>query len=523
MQIFILCPKPVFPIDMAQQRISCTPITREELNSLVDKAADIIRTATDYKFILVLLFLKRVSDTWKEEFEQKKQDLLKYLDESEATKEAENVVYHTFNLKRELLWDEITRDNKKLPENLSETLRKIADLNTELRGVIDRISFLDFARQENKEKLRQLVELFNQYVFDNKHVSSDIIGDAYEHILYRFAPTQAREGEVYTPREIIQVLVRILDPRPNWSIYDPCCGSGGMLIESAKHVKEKYGKEKVLLYGQELSQDIYGLCRLNLIAHGIADAIIESGDSILYPKFFHKGKLDTFDIVLANPPWNQDGYAEQTLKTAEFRDRFSSGYSPQSSADWAWAQLMLASLKEGEGRKVGLVIDNGCLFRGGAEKEIRSKIVRKDWIECVILTPDKLFYNTGAAGALVIFNKNKPKERKDKILFINASKEYAPHPFVRRLNTFSGENIEKIARTYETFSASEGFSRVVDLKEVEKNDFNLTVTLYVMPNQTSDSIDIPKEFDELKELEAKRNESLSKLEQYVEQLKSLGD
>ncbi|MDH2902213.1 MAG: class I SAM-dependent DNA methyltransferase, partial [archaeon] len=491
---------------MTQQKLMSSAITREELNSLVDKAADIIRTATDYKFILVLLFLKRVSDTWKEEFEQKKQDLLKYLDESKATKEAENAVYHTFNLKKDLLWDEMTKDNKKLPENLSEALRKIADLNTELRGVIDRISFLDFARQENREKLRQLVELFNQFVFDNKHVSSDIIGDAYEHILYRFAPTQAREGEVYTPREIIQVLVRILDPKPNWSICDPCCGSGGMLIESAKHVKEKYHKEKVLLYGQELSADIYGLCRLNLIAHGIADAQVQQGDSLLYPKFAEKGKLEQFDIILANPPWNQDGYAEQTLKTGEFRDRFSFGYSPQSSADWAWAQLMLASLKDGEGRKVGLVIDNGCLFRGGSEKDIRSKVVQKDWIECVILTPDKLFYNTGAAGALIIFNKGKSKERKNKILFINASKEYAPHPFVRRLNTFSSENIEKIESAYERFSASDGFSKVVDLKEVEKNDYNLTVTLYVMPNQKSDFIDIPKEFAELKELETRRQE-----------------
>jgi len=229
---------------MVQKTLFPKNITREELNSLVDKAANIIRTATDYKFILVLLFLKRISDTWQEEFEEKKQEFMKYLDEKSAEKEAENEVYHTFNLKRDLLWDRITEDIKKLPENLSNALIKIAELNPELKGVIDKFSFLGFTTQEHREKLRQLVELFNQYNFSNKYVSSDIVGDAYEHILYRFAPTQAKEGEVYTPREVIELLVNILDPKPGESVYDPACGSGGMLIISYKYVREKYGRGK---------------------------------------------------------------------------------------------------------------------------------------------------------------------------------------------------------------------------------------------------------------------------------------
>ena len=498
---------------MVQKTLLPKGITREELRSLVDKAADIIRTATDYKFILVLLFLKRISDTWQEEFEEKKREFMKYLDEKSAEIEAENEVYHTFNLKRDLLWDRITEDIKKLPENLSNALIKIAELNPELKGVVDKFSFLGFTTQEHREKLRQLVELFNQYNFSNKYVSSDVVGDAYEHILYRFAPTQAKEGEVYTPREVIELLVNILDPKPGESVYDPACGSGGMLIISHKYVREKYGKEeKLLLYGQEYNADIYGFCKLNLVAHGITDAFIEFGDSLLYRRFTEGGRLKQFDVVIANIPWNQDGYGEETLKKADFKERFFD-YPPNNTADWAWVQHMLASAKE-NGR-VGLVVDNGCLFRGGAERSIRSKIIEKDWIECVILTPEKLFYNTGAPGAIIIFRKNKPAERKGKILFINASNEYIPHSSVRRLNTLSPENINKIVEAYRKFVDIAGFCRVVNVEEVRKNDYNLNVTLYVMPMEKSEQIDIIKEYEELKVLEKERHEVMTRLEQYI--------
>ena len=503
---------------MVQKTLFPKKITREELNSLVDKAADIIRTATDYKFILVLLFLKRMSDTWKEEFEEKKKEFMQYLNEEAAEKEAENEVYHTFNLRRDLLWDEITKDVKKLPENLSNALIEIAKLNKELDGVINKFSFLGFTTQEHREKLRQLVELFNQYNLGNKFVSSDIVGDAYEHILYRFAPTQAKQGEVYTPREVIQLLVEILDPKPGESVYDPACGSGGMLIVSYKHVREKYGKaEKLLLYGQEYNQDIFGICKMNLIAHGIPDAFIEFGDSLLYPRFTEDGKLKQFDLVIANPPWNQDGYGEETLRKADFRERYAFGYPPRNSADWAWVQHMLASANDEKGR-IGIVIDNGCLFRGGSEKAIRSKIIQRDLIECVILLPEKLFYNTGAPGAIIILNKKKPAERKNKILFINASNEYAPHPSVRRLNILSKDNINNIAEAYRKFEDITGFSRVVDVKEIEDNDFNLNVSLYVMPIEEGEKIDIFKEYSELKKLEEEKQKISQELDEILTQL-----
>ncbi|MDI6708905.1 MAG: class I SAM-dependent DNA methyltransferase, partial [Candidatus Thermoplasmatota archaeon] len=400
-------------------------LTREELSSLVDRAADLIRTAVDYKFILVLLFLKRLSDLWKLEKAKFKERLTREsgLTEEEAEKELEKVEFFTFNIPKQYLWDEITKDVKNLPEKLASGISEIAKLNKELQGVINRVDFLEFARtQGNRELLRQLVELFNKYDLGGEEVSPDILGDAYEHILMKFAPQKAKEGEIYTPREVIKLMVEILDPKPGESVYDPCCGSGGMLIISHLHVAEKYGEEetrKLFLYGQERNPEIYAVCQINLILHDIKNANITREDTLNYPQFVENGSLKQFDIVIANPPWNQDGYGEEMLKKADFRERFSFGYPPQNTADWAWIQHMLASA--GENGKVGIVIDNGCLFRGGKEKTIRSKIIERDWIECVILTPEKLFYNTGAPGAIIIFNKNKSYEKRNKILFINAS------------------------------------------------------------------------------------------------------
>jgi len=513
---------------MTQRTLFPRKVTREELNSLVDKAADLIRTAVDYKFILVLLFLKRLNDVWKVEKQQVKERLLKEfgLSEKEAEEEAEKEVHHTFNIPKQFLWDEITKEVKTLPEKLATAISEIAKLNPELQGVINRVDFLEFARnQENRELLRQLVELFNKYDLGGEEVSPDILGDAYEHILMKFAPEKAKEGEIYTPREVIKLIVEILDPKPGESVYDPACGSGGMLILSHLHVAEKYGEEetrKLFLFGQERNPEIYAVCQMNLILHDIKNANIANGDTLDYPRFRENERLKQFDIVIANIPWNQDGYGEERLKKVDFRERFSFGYPPQNSADWAWIQHMLASAKE-NGR-IGLVVDNGCLFRGGSEKRIREKIIEKDWIECVILTPEKLFYNTGAPGAIIIFNKNKAPERRNKILFINASNEYIQHPSVRRLNSLSKENMDKIVNTYKKFAEIAGFSRVVNIDEIKNNDYNLNVTLYVIPIEEKEQIDISKEFSELRELEKERQEAMMKLEQYVSEItKALGD
>ncbi len=498
-------------------------LTRNDVEGLLKKAADLIRTRVDYKFILILLFLKRISDKWELEFEKAYQDALADgFSEKQARREAENAVYHDFDLPKEYLWEEIRKDVSGLPEKFSKALKVIAERNPDLKDVVDNVDFVRFtSSRENAEILRQLVELFSERKLHR--VSPDILGDAYEWILRYFAPAKAKEGEIYTPREVIKLLIEVLDPQPGESVYDPACGSGGMLISAYKRVEEAHGKEgagRLFLFGQEANQGILALAKMNMFIHDIRDCRLEFGDTFLYPKFKEADELRRFDVVVANPPWNQDGYGEDVLKKGEFwKQRFGFGFVPRQSADWAWIQHMLASAED-DGSRVGIVIDNGCLFRGGKEKAIRSAVLSKknDLVECVILLPEKLFYNTGAPGAIIIFNKHKPDERKGKVLFVNASKEFEQHPEVRKLNILSEDNIKKILDCYKNFSEEDGFSKVVSLEEIEQNDGNLNVPFYIMASEEEEKIDIIKEFFERKVLMAEQQKAERKLEEILQQI-----
>jgi type I restriction enzyme M protein len=496
-------------------------LTRSDIESILKKAADLIRTRVDYKYILVLLFLKRISDKWEIEYQQAFQEAIADgLKEDEAREEAKISVYHTFDLPDEYMWDNIRKDVSALPETLSKAMKKVSELNPDLKGVLDNLDFIQFTtNRENLEILRQLFELFSEKKFYN--VSADILGDAYEWILRYFAPQKAKEGEVYTAREVIKLLVEILDPKLEESVYDPACGSGGMLILSYSHIEKKYGREKakkLFLYGQEANLTTFALCKMNLYIHDIFDHQLASGDTLLFPKFKDAETIKQFNVVIANPPWNQDGYDDNTLKKGEFwKQRFLSGFTPNQSADWAWIQHMIASAKDNNGR-VGVVIDNGCLFRGGKERAIRAEILEKGQIDTIILLPEKLFYNTGAPGALMIFNKKKSADRKEKVLFINASNEYVQHPEVRKLNMLSDENIEKIAKTFREFKEFEGFSRAVSINEIKTNDYNLNVTLYVFPKEEVEQIDLAKEWNELKLIEQEIAEVDKKIEGYLKEI-----
>jgi type I restriction enzyme M protein len=503
--------------------MSKNQLTKSDLYSLLKGAADLIRTRVDYTFILVLLFYKRISDKWEIEFDKAYRDALADgLAEEEARQEAKNSIYHDFDISEGLLWEQIRKDPARLPENFSRAMKTLAELNPELKDVFENVDFVQFtSNRENTEILRQLVELFSARPLH--HVSPDILGDAYEWILKYFAPQKAKEGEIYTPREVIKLLVEILDPKPGEYVYDPAHGSGGMLITTYQHVENEYGKaalDKVFLFGQEVNFKTLALSKMNLYIHDIRNPQVAQGDSLLYPKFKEKEGIKKFNVVIANPPWNQDGYDEEILKKGEFwRECFEFGFTPRQSADWAWIQHMLASADNKDGR-VGVVIDNGCLFRGGKEKAIRTAIISPDAdkIEAVILLPEKLFYNTGAPGAILILNKNKPAARKGKILFINASKECQQHPEVRKLNQLADSNIDKIAKAYKEFKEIEGFSRIVGFDEIKENDFNLNVTLYVFPEEETEKIDVEKEWGNLRRLEKETAEIEAKIEGYLKEI-----
>lgn len=500
-------------------------LTRSDLESILKSAADLIRTRVDYTFILVMLFYKRICDKWEMEFKTAYNEAIADgFNEEEAKREAKNAIYHDFIIPEDFLWDNLRKkDPARIPEIFSAAMKALAENNPDLKSVFENIDFVQFTNnRENTEILRQLIELFSEKSLQN--VSSDILGDAYEWILRYFEPQKAKEGEVYTAREVIKLIVKILDPKPGESVYDPACGSGGMLIISYKHIEETYGKDsanKLFLFGQEASHKTLALANMNLYIHDIRNAKLNLGDTLLYPKFKETaGEVKKFDVVIANPPWNQDGYDENVLRKAEFwSERFRYGFPPRQSADWAWIQHMLASAKDKTG-KVGVVIDNGCLFRGGKEKTIRSKIVEEnDLIETVILLPEKLFYNTGAPGAIIILNKNKPEFKKGKIQFINASKEFEQHPEVRKLNRLGEKNIDKIVEAYKSSKEIDGFSKLIDKEKIKENDYNLNVTLYVYPEEEVEEIDIAKEWQDIHKINEKLSEIEKKIANYLTELK----
>jgi len=512
--------KPLQEIIKESLNLNGGVLTRSDIYSILKKAADLIRTRVDYKFILILLFLKRISDKWKDEKERTIKELIKEgLTEKETEEEAKKSAYHEFDLPEEYLWDNLRNEVNELPEKFSKALKVLAELNPELKDILDNADFIQFTQNiENSEILRQLVELFSENKLN--HVSPDILGDAYEWILRYFAPDKAKEGEVYTPREVIKLIVEILKPEPGKSVYDPTSASNGMLIISYKYVEEKYGTkeaEKLFLYGQEANHKTLALGRMNMYIHDIRNVQLAYGDTLLYPKFKEGDDLKQFDYIVSNPPWNQDGYDESVLKKGEFLKRFKYGFVPKQSADLVWVQHMIASVKDKTG-KIGVVLDNGSLFRGGKERGIREKIIKDDLIECVILLPEKLFYNTGAPGAILILNKNKPQERKNKILFINSSENFEKHSEVRKLNILTEKNIKQIVDVYDNFENKEGFSKVVDIKEIEDNEFNLNVSLYVFPEEEQEQINIEKEWDELKDLEKQESEINKKIEIFLREV-----
>lgn len=493
-------------------------ISRGDLEGILKKAADLIRTRVDYKFILILLFLKRISDKWELEYEKAYKEAIEDgFSEVEAKKEASNETYHDFVIPEKYLWENIRKDVNSLPENFSKGLKVLAEKNPELKDILDTTDFIQFTNnRENAEILRQLVELFSERKLH--HVAPDVLGDAYEWVLGYFAPQKAKEGEVYTPREVIRLLVEILDPKPKESVYDPACASSGMLIISHQYVKEKYSKEeaeKLFLFGQEANHKTLAFGKMNLYMHEIRNAQLAYGDTLLYPKFKEEDMVNQFDMVIANPPWNQDGYDENVVKKGEFwKKRFTYGFATKQSADWVWIQHMLSSSKG----KVGVVIDNGCLFRGGAEKVIRTKVVEEDLIECVLLLPEKLFYNTGAPGAIMILNKHKPEERKGKILFINATNEYGQHPDVRKLKILEKGHISNTVEAYKDFKETDGFARSVELDEIKENDYNLNVSLYVFPEEEIDDIDLGEEWKEIKASEGELDSINIKIEKMLKDL-----
>jgi type I restriction enzyme M protein len=493
---------------MAQQRIVEQKLTQQGLEQSLWKAADILRGAVRPErygnYMLPLLFFKRLSDVWIDEYELA---LKKYKNPDAARQK----FVHRFVIPDGCLWDDVRKETRNLGQSLNNVLEKIVKSNPELEGVLNRT---DFNKQEEipQDRLIRLFEHFSANKLGKENAAPDLLGNAYEYLLKQFnelAPQRA--GEFYTPREVVRLIVQILDPDEGDEIYDPCCGSAGMLIFSYYHLASK-GKNprKIFTYGQEINGDTWAIAKTNVMLHGM-EAEIHQGDSFADPKFLDGGGLKKFDIAITNPMWNQDGYKE--LEENDRFNRFTFGVTPNGSADWGWIQHLLASTKP-NGR-MGVVLDQGALFRGGAEGGVRKKVVDKDLVECVVALPEKLFYNTGAPGCLIFLNKNKPSDRKGKVLFIYAASGFEK---LKNMNMLNDEHITTIVNTCREFANVPKFAKAVPLAKIGENDYNLSVTRYVDAFEADEQVDVGQVWKELKRLESERHETENKLSSYLKEL-----
>lgn len=507
-------------------------------------AACAIRGATDapkFKdFILPLVFYKRLSDVFDDEFAVKVSEFgseeiareVVEADHADALKTGRKPVVR-FYVPEKYRWQSLRNHGADghLGEFVTEALRQVAELNPDLRGVLD---FKDYNERQSgqrtldDDRLANLIEVISQHRLGLKNTEPDILGRAYEYLLRKFAEGQGQSaGEFYTPKEVGWLMAELLDPEPYSEIYDPACGTAGLLIKARLLFEQKHPGEKTKaprLYGQELNPTTFAMAKMNMFLHDYADSHFAIGDTFRNPGFAASGAgLKRFDYAVANPMWNQDGFDEEFYDTDKF-GRFQDGFPPASSADWAWVQHIYASLENpssGPGGRAAIVLDTGAVSRGSGsktsnkEKAIRQKFVERDVIEGVILLPENLFYNTTAPGIILLLNRNKPAARKGQILLVNASNCFVKE---KPKNVLTDDGIAGVANVYRAWETREKLSRVISLDDARNADCNLSPSQFVEVNDRTQHRPLQSILADVEAARAERERADEELNQVLKQL-----
>ncbi len=502
----------------------------KSLESWIWDAACSIRGAQDapkYKdFILPLIFVKRLCDVFDDEIDRIAEKVNSRTKAMQLVERDKSLVRFYLPLKPKdpetgRTWDVIRKLSDKIGQELTDIMRDIAKENKDLQGIIDRIDFnatTHGQRDIDDDRLSKLIEKIAEKPLGLKDVEPDIIGRSYEYLIRKFAEGSGQSaGEFYTPAEVGMIMAKIMDAEPGMEVYDPCCGSGGLLIkcelemEAKMSLRSKNKYAPLQLHGQEFIPSTWAMSKMNMVIHDM-EGEIEIGDTLKNPKFREGNSLKKFDRVVANPMWNQGRdslpYINDDYFINDELERFPAG-SCGGKIDWGWIQHIYSSLKDpstssGQAGKAAVVLDTGAASRGSGnqsnnkEKEVRKWFIEHDLIEGVIYLPENLFYNTSAPGIILFLNKQKPEERKNKIYLLHAGKEFEKGD---PKNYITPEGIERIAETFKQFKDVEKFARLVDKEDIVKNDYNISPSRYIQINDAETYRPIGEIVEELNMLE----------------------
>lgn len=493
----------------------------KSMESWIWDAACSIRGAADaakYKdYILPLIFVKRLCDVFDDEIDRIAEKVNSRIKALQLVERDKSLVRFYLPIKpkdpeKDSTWDVIRTLSDKIGQELTNILRSVAKENTSLQGIIDRIDFnatTHGQRDIDDDRLSKLIEKIAEKRLGLKDVEPDIIGRSYEYLIRKFAEGSGQAaGEFYTPAEVGIIMAKIMEPEPGMEIYDPTCGSGGLLIKCELVMEEKMrlkSKDKyapLKLYGQEFTPATWAMSKMNMVIHDM-EGDIEIGDTLKNPKFKNKNKLKTFDRVVANPMWNQGrdslSYISDDFFINDEMERFPAK-SCGGKIDWGWMQHIYSSLND-QGR-AAVVLDTGAASRGSGnqgsnkEKDCRKWFVDNDLIEGVIYLPENLFYNTTAPGIVIFLNK--AKKHKNKVFLLHAGKEFEKGD---PKNYIPQSGIDKIAETYNAFKEEEKFARLVNKEEIIKNDYNISPSRYIQITDAETYRPIGEIVEDLKTLE----------------------